>query len=207
LRVISNFTHLLAKRYRGQLDAKADQYIDFTVDASKRMQTLINDLLVFSRLKSNAKEFEKVDCSTVVKMALDNLRIAIDECGAVVTCDTLPVVDGDSSQLIQLFQNLIGNALKFRSEASPVISVTARLQNGDWLFAVTDNGIGLDTQFADRIFLIFQKLHIKEHYAGSGIGLAVCKAIVRRHGGRIGVESSPDNGTKFYFTIPKNKDE
>ncbi|CAN5178503.1 hypothetical protein BH10CYA1_BH10CYA1_60900 [soil metagenome] len=203
LRVISSYTQLLSKRYRGNLDEKADLFIDFITDASKRMQVLVNDLLVFSRLQTKAQEFKEVDCSSIVSMALANLKLAIDESAATITCDKLPVVMGDTSQLLQLFQNLVSNALKFQSrDSAPVIEISVRKEGNFWLFGVRDNGIGLDMQFADRIFVIFQRLQVKEDYPGSGIGLAVCKKIVQRHRGRIWPESSPGNGTTFYFTIP-----
>lgn len=201
LRVISNYTQLLAKRYRGKLDEKADQFIDFTVDASKRMQILINDLLVFSRLQTKAQEFRPVDCTKAMEMAIANLRVAIDESKATITYDNLPTLSGDPTQVLQLFQNLLGNALKFRSSEAPKIDIVTESQGDSWLFSVRDNGIGFDMQFADRIFVIFQRLHVKEEYSGSGIGLAVCKKIVERHGGRIWVESKPGYGSTFYLTI------
>jgi len=202
LRVISNYTQLLSKRYSGQLDEKADQFITFAVEASKRMQVLINDLLAYSRLQTKVRSVNAIDCKRVVQMALANLEILVSEAGATVNIDSLPTVEGDQSQLLQLFQNLIGNALKFRSKEAMVIDISARQEDGVWVFAVKDNGIGFNIEFEERIFLIFQRLHTKEEYSGSGIGLAVCKKIVSRHGGRIWAESELGKGSTFYFTFP-----
>ena len=202
LRVISNYTQLLSRRYKGQLDDKADMFIGFVVDAAKRMQDLINDLLAYSRLQTKAQNVGAVDCTQVVNMALANLEILLTETGATVLYDSLPTVEGDRSQLLQLFQNLISNALKFRSKDAVVIDISAREEDGSWIFAVRDNGIGFDIQFEERIFLIFQRLHTKEEYSGSGIGLAVCKKIVSRHGGRIWVESELGKGATFFFSFP-----
>jgi PAS domain S-box-containing protein len=202
LRVISNYTQLLAKRYQGQLDEKADKFIGFTVDAAKRMQDLINALLEYSRLQRNEIRSTSVDCSLVVEMALANLRIVIEETGATVTYDPLPKVEGDVTQLLQIFQNLIGNAIRFRSQAAPCVNITTKREGDLWLFKLRDNGIGIDMQFAERIFLIFQRLHAREDYPGSGIGLAICKKIVIRNGGTIWIESEPDKGTTFLFTLP-----
>jgi PAS domain S-box-containing protein len=202
LRVISNYTQLLAKRYKGQLDEKADKFIGFTVDAAKRMQDLINALLEYSRLQRNETPSTSVDCSQVVQMALANLGMIVEEQGAIVTYDALPKVEGDVTQLLQIFQNLIGNAIKFRSQNSPCINITATREGELWLFKLRDNGIGMDMQFAERIFLIFQRLHAREEYPGSGIGLAICKKIVVRNGGTIWIESELDKGTTFLFTLP-----
>jgi len=202
LRVISNYTQLLSKRYTGQLDDKADMFIAFAVDAAKRMQELINDLLAYSRLQTKAQNLSDVDCNQVVKRALANLEISLTETGAIVNYDALPTIKSDRTQLLQLFQNLINNSLKFRSSQPVVINITAREQNGEWLFAVQDNGIGFDMQFEERIFLIFQRLHRKEEYSGSGIGLAVCKKIVLKHGGRMWGESAIGQGATFFFTFP-----
>jgi signal transduction histidine kinase len=202
LRVVSNFSQLLANRYEGKLDEKADQFIEFIVDGSKRMQNLINDLLIYSRVQTTEQVFREVDSSHAVEMALANLKLAIEESGATIHCESLPTIEGDTSQLLQLFQNLLGNALKFRSKELPSIRISAAQRDNTWQFAVSDNGVGLDMQFADRIFLIFQRLHSRDMYPGSGIGLAVCKKIVQRHGGCIWVESELGQGSTFYFTIP-----
>ncbi len=205
LRVISNYTQLLAKRYTGRvLDESATEFIEFTVDATKRMQELINDLLLYSRVQTKGQEFEDVDCSVAVDCAVANLTLAIQESDAQIYCDRLPIIKGDSSQLIQLFQNLIGNAIKFRTDQSPQIRIAAKDTGNTWTLSVSDNGLGFDMKYASRIFIIFQRLHTKEMYAGSGIGLSVCKKIVERHGGRMWVESTPGKGSSFQFTLPKS---
>jgi PAS domain S-box-containing protein len=203
LRVISNYTQLLAKRYKGSLDSDADEFIDFTVDAAKRMQELINDLLLYSRVDTKGQEFEQVECSDILAMAVANLQVAIRENHALVHCDPLPIVKADSSQLIQLFQNLLSNAIKFRSEKPPEIRISVTDQGKFWQFTVHDNGLGFDMKHHERIFVIFQRLHTKEQYPGSGIGLAICKKIVERHQGRMWVDSLPGQGAEFHFTLPK----
>lgn len=203
LRVISNYTQLLAKRYSGTLDQDADDFIEFTVDATKRMQELINDLLLYSRVETRGREFIETDCELIVDMALANLRIAVEESGATVECDSLPKVAADTSQMVQLFQNLLSNAIKFRADRPLQIRITAKEHGPWWELSVSDNGQGFDMKYADRVFIIFQRLHTKEMYPGSGIGLAVCKKIVERHGGKISVESQPNVGTSFHFTLPK----
>jgi chemotaxis family two-component system sensor kinase Cph1 len=165
------------------------------------MQNLIQDLLEYSKI-GNRDHFEHVDCASLVQQALGNLRPTIEESRAEVVTEPLPMVTGDGHQLKQLFQNLIGNAIKFRNHAAPKVHVSARLDGDEWIFSIHDNGIGFDPQFADRIFVIFQRLHSKERYAGTGIGLAICKKIVERHNGRIWAESKPGEGATFYFTIP-----
>ncbi|MBF8285996.1 MAG: PAS sensor protein, partial [Anaerolineales bacterium] len=203
LRMVASYTQLLAKRYKGQLDADADEFIAYAVDGATRMQTLINDLLTYSRVGMRGKPFERAPTADVLGQALASLQVALQEQAALVTNDDLPVVVGDASQLVQLFQNLIGNAIKFRGEAPPRVHVSARDAGREWVFSVRDNGIGFSPQFAERIFVIFQRLHTKAEYPGTGIGLAICKKIVERHGGRIWVESQPGEGTTFYFTLPK----
>lgn len=202
LRVISNYTQLLAKRYQDHLDEDADEFVDFIVDATKRMQELINDLLLYSRVQTKGQAFRTTDCNETVKIAMSNLSLAIEESGATVTADHLPVVQADGSQMLQLFQNLISNAIKFRGEAAPKIHIAARRENNFWIFSISDNGLGIDMKYAERIFIIFQRLHNRETYSGSGIGLAICKKIAERHGGKIWIESEPGQGTTFYFTIP-----
>ncbi|MDR3613303.1 MAG: ATP-binding protein [Candidatus Obscuribacterales bacterium] len=206
LRVIATFSQLLSNRYKGRLDEKADRFIDFVVDAAKRMQDLINGLLVFSRIQSHIQEFGPLETAKALEMATANLQLAILETGAKVTMETLPIIKGDTPQFMQLFQNLLANALKFRSTEQPLIHVSANRQGDNWKFAVKDNGVGLEMQHAERIFVIFQRLHRKEDYPGSGLGLAVCRRIVNRHGGRIWAESVPGKGTTFYFTIPAMMD-
>lgn len=207
LRVITNYTQLLERRYRGQLDDNADDFIEFITDAASRMQVLINDLLVFSRVHTRGQEMRETDCNYVVKKAMDNLKLAIEENEATIVIETepLPAVLGDSTQLTQLFQNIIGNAIKFRSEVKPIIRISTEEGQEYWTFKIKDNGIGFEMQYAARIFVIFQRLHPKETYAGSGIGLAVCKKIVERHGGVIAVESEPGEGTTIEFTLKRTR--
>jgi PAS domain S-box-containing protein len=204
LRMVSSYTQLLARRYEGRLDSDADEFISYAVDGAERMQGLINDLLTYSRAGIRGGQLVPTPTEGALETARANLRKAIDECGAtvIVTSGELPVVMGDNTQLAQLFQNLIANAIKFRSEEEPRIEIAARRQDGDWLFSVRDNGIGVDARYAEKIFVIFQRLHGKKDYSGTGIGLAVCKKIVERHGGRIWVESQPEKGSTFYFTLP-----
>ena len=201
LRMVSSYTQLLARRYEGKLDATADKYIAYAVDGANRMQRLIEDLLAYSRVGTRARGFAAVDVAAVIEQALANLKAAIEKSGAVVTHGPLPVVVHDKLLLVQLFQNLIGNAIKFHVEA-PRIHVSAEQKGDEWVLAVRDNGIGIDPQYAERIFTIFQRLHTNEEYAGTGIGLAICKKIVERRGGRIWVESQPGRGSTFYFTVP-----
>jgi hypothetical protein len=201
LRTISSFTQLLAKRYQDKLDDKAREFINFAVDGCKRMQTLINDLLAFSRVGTQGKPLVPVSCDAVLDRVLKSLKLAIEDSGAVIKRDPLPVVLADEGQLGQLFQNLITNAVKFRSNDSPRIQISAERNGRDWKLLVRDNGIGIAPEQSDRIFVIFQRLHTKTQYPGTGIGLAMCKKIAERHGGRIWVEPSPEGGSIFYFTI------
>jgi PAS domain S-box-containing protein len=203
LRMITSYIQIIEEDYKGKLDADADEYIAFVVEGAKRMHTLVNDLLAYSRVGTRGEPFMPISLSSVLSAATANLEVAIEESHAVVTNDPLPTVAGDESQLIQLFQNLLGNAIKFRSDASPLIQIGVEKTNGDWKLSVRDNGIGIDMKYAERIFVVFQRLHAREEYPGTGIGLAVVKKIVERHGGRIWVESEPANGSTFYFTLPK----
>ena len=166
------------------------------------MQRLINDLLSYSRVSTQGDDFKPTDCAAVLDQTVANLGVAIEESGATVTRNGLPTVKGDATQLAQLLQNLVGNAIKFRGDRPPQVQVAAEVKDGEWMFSVQDNGIGIEPKHAERIFLIFQRLHGREKYSGTGIGLAVCKKIVERHGGRIWVESEPGQGSTFYFTIP-----
>ena len=208
LRMIASYTQLLERRYKDKLDADARQFISYAVDGAGRMQTLINDLLAYSRVGTRPKAFVRIDCGEVVKKALKNLEIAIEESKARITVTDLPQVAGDATQLTQLFQNLVGNAIKFRGDKPPVIHISALPEREGtaqvWHFSVRDEGIGIDPQYFERIFVIFQRLHTREEYPGTGIGLAVCKKIVERHGGRIWVESEAGRGSTFHFTIPKS---
>jgi PAS domain S-box-containing protein len=207
LRVISNYVQLIAKRYTGKvLDENGAEFIQFTVDAAKRMQELINDLLLYSRIDSRGQQFQDTEISMVVAAAIANLQVAVDESGANITVGTLPTVEADRSQLIQLFQNLIGNAIKFRSGKSSEIQISAAEEPDSWIFTVQDNGQGFEMKYAERIFVIFKRLHDREQYEGSGIGLAVTKKIVERHGGRIWAESIPGEGSSFHFSLPKSAD-
>jgi len=201
LRMVNSYMTLLEKRYSDKLDDDAAEFIGFAVDGAVRMQTLISDLLKYSRVDSKGKEFGSVDCNSILKAALENLTVAIDESGAEVTSSELPTVIGDSTQLIQLFQNLIGNAIKFRGDKTPQIGVEVRQCDTEWLFSVKDNGIGVKAEYYDKIFQVFQRLHSRDQYQGTGIGLAVCKKIVTRHGGEISVDSEPGAGTTFSFSI------
>lgn len=205
LRMVSSYCQLLQRRYHGKLDADADDFIEYAVDGAKRMQVLINDLLEYSRVGTHGKPFESTDCSKVLEKALDNLKVSIQDCNAKIVENKLPVAIADQTQLVQVFQNLIGNAMKFRKGNEPKIVIDSRKQNGEWVFSVKDDGIGIETEFADRIFVIFQRLHNRKEYSGTGIGLAICKKIIERHGGRIWVESAAGEGSTFYFTLPRRK--
>ena len=202
LRMISSYVQLLSRRYSGKLDTDADEFIAYAVEGTKRMQQLINDLLAYSRVGTRGKPPLPTSFERVFFAALANLKMAVEESGAIVTHDELPTVIADEMQMVQLFQNLIGNAIKFRSHESPQVHVSSRAEGDEWIFSVHDNGIGIDPQFFDRIFTIFQRLHGRNEYPGTGIGLTVSKKIVERHGGRIWLESEPGSGTTFYFTIP-----
>lgn len=205
LRMVASFLQLLARRYQGRLDADADEFIRIAVDGAHRMKTLIDGLLDYSRAGGKQQEFQPSNCTFILEEALTNLRLIIEESGAIVVHEPLPTLMVDANQLRQVFQNLIGNAIKFRGSACPTVHVTAKQQAESWTFCVRDNGIGIDTQFADRIFVAFQRLHTAKEYPGTGIGLAICKKIVERHGGRIWVESALGQGSAFYFTLPVMK--
>ncbi|MER7210848.1 ATP-binding protein [Streptosporangium sp. NPDC020072] len=209
LRKVASFTQMLEQRYGDQLDDRAKQYITFAVDGAKRMQLLINDLLDFSRVGRKGGEPAPVDADVPLQAALRNLAAPIEEAGATITSDDLPTVHGNRTQLVQLFQNLIGNAVKFRSEEPPVIHIGVRRAGDMWEFSCSDNGIGIESKYTDRIFLIFQRLHGRDVYAGTGIGLALCKKIVEYHGGRIWVESeAPEHpGTTFRWTLPPGESD
>jgi PAS domain S-box-containing protein len=203
LRMVSSYMGLIEGRYKGRLDADADDFIGYAVDGAKRMRMLINDLLEYSRVGTHGKTFGPVDCETLLNRVLDHVQLLIEDSGATITHDPLPTVIGDGAQLMRLFQNLINNSLKFKKDAPPLIHVSAEPCDRNWLFSVHDNGIGIDPQYADRIFVIFQRLHDREEYPGTGIGLAICKKIVERHGGHIRVQSEQGNGATFFFTIPR----
>lgn len=202
LRMVAIYTQLLAERYKGQLDANADKYIQYAVDGALRMQTLVQDLLTFSRVGRGGNHPKLTDCNEAVQAGLKNLQASILESGAQIHCEQLPSVLADSSLLAQVFQNLIGNAIKFRGPEPLVIRVAAERQGKEWIFSVADNGIGIAPEHAETIFVIFKRLHTCAEYPGSGIGLSICKKIVEQHGGRIWVESQGGKGTTFKFTLP-----
>lgn len=203
LRKVASFCQLLEKRYKGQLDERGDQYIEFAVDGAKRMQQLINDLLAFSRVGRFTSELQPIESEQVLSRALTSLAAAIEESDAeIVVHHPLPRVRGEVSLLAGVFQNLVGNALKFRGEERPRIEIAAARDDDDWTFSVTDNGIGIEPDYAERIFMIFQRLHPKDVYAGTGIGLAMCRKIVEYHGGRIWLDTESTEGTTFRFTLP-----
>jgi signal transduction histidine kinase len=202
LRMISSYTQLLAKKYKGQLDEKADIYINYAVDGASRMQTLINDLLEYSRVSTHGGNFEQFDCNGMINNVILYMKQRIDECGASVVVDHLPVISGDMSQIERVFMNLISNSLKYKGTQQPTIHISVVQQKNTWLFSVRDNGIGIDQKYKEKVFVIFQRLHSLTEYSGTGIGLAVCKRIVERHGGEIWFESEVGKGATFYFTIP-----
>ena len=202
LRMVAMYTQLLAERYKGKLDENADKYIRYAVDGALRMQTLVNDLLKFSRVGRKQEPMQETDCSLVVRIVIANLQSAIQESGAQIRYQDLPVLLADQSELVQLFQNLIGNAIKFRGNGRPKIRITAKKRKKEWLFSVEDNGIGIPSQHAEDVFVIFKRLHTREEYPGSGIGLAICKKIVEHNQGRIWVESEAGQGSTFRFTWP-----
>jgi PAS domain S-box-containing protein len=202
LRMVSSYTQLLARRYKGKLDADADEFIAFAVDGATRMQHLINDLLAYSRVTMKGREFKPVEAQAALGQVLANLTPAIEESQARVTYGPLPTIMADATQMQQLFQNLISNAIKFRREEPLCVHVSAEQGAGEWLFSVRDNGIGIETRYLERIFVIFQRLHSASDIPGTGIGLAICRRIVERHGGRLWVTSEPGKGSDFHFTIP-----
>jgi light-regulated signal transduction histidine kinase (bacteriophytochrome) len=207
LRMVASYVQLLERRYKGRLDAEADEFISFAVEGAKRMQTLIEDLLTISRVDTKARALQPVDCNDVAAMALAALRVAIEESGAQVHCGELPVVLGDPGQLAQLFQNLVANAIKFCRERPPQVDISAQREGRYWRIAVRDNGIGIAPEHGIRIFEMFQRLHAGHEYPGTGIGLAICKKIVERHGGAIAVAPWPQGGSVFTFTLAADEQE
>ncbi|MCX6353428.1 MAG: PAS domain S-box protein [Candidatus Aureabacteria bacterium] len=203
LRVMASYSELLGRRYKSKLDSDADDFIGFIVDAAKRMQKLIEDLLAYSRVGRVGKVLEEIDCNFIVDRIIKNMDPSIKNSSARITHDTLPIVAGNESNFFQLFQNLVGNAMKFHGAEPPRIHIGAVKKGREWLFSIKDNGIGIEPQYKDRIFIIFQRLHGKDQYPGTGIGLAICKKIVETGGGRIWVESEPGKGSTFYFTVPE----
>jgi light-regulated signal transduction histidine kinase (bacteriophytochrome) len=205
LRMVSSYTQLLAQKYEDQLDDKAKKFIGYAVDGAVRMQTLINDLLAYSRVSTQGKTLKTIDSHAALGAALRNLATTIEDNRAIVVNDDLPIVRADATQLSQLFQNLIGNAIKFQRADLPRIQISVCDLGSEWRFSVKDNGIGIEAKYAEKVFVIFQRLHTRQEYPGTGIGLAICKRIVERHGGRIWFESEPGTGSTFYFTLPKRK--
>jgi PAS domain S-box-containing protein len=207
LRMVASYTQLLSKRYKGKLDSDADEFIAFAVDGASRMQQLIQDLLAYSRVGTEGKDLVEVSGEEALRLALANLRGAIEESGALVTHDPLPAVLADQTQLIQLFQNLIGNAIKYGNSGVPTVHIAAaRTGAHKWMFSVRDNGLGIESRHFERIFGMFQRLHRREEFAGTGIGLAICKKIAERHGGTISVESEPGKGSIFRFALTDGQD-
>ncbi len=202
LRMVSSYTQLLARRYKGSLDKDADEFISYAVEGAQRMQALIQDLLTFSRVGTKGEPFEEFGATQAVEAALSNLHVAVKESQANVVVGDLPAVKADRGQFVQLFQNLIGNAIKFKGEGPPEVRVAAERRGHEWVFSVQDNGIGIDPAYLDRIFIVFQRLHTRKEYPGTGIGLAISKKIVARHGGRIWVESEEGKGSTFFFSLP-----
>ena len=207
LRMVASYTQLLEKRYKDKLDKDAKEFIQFAVDGALRMQTLINDLLSYSLVGARRKTVKPTDCHSVLDQVIANLSVTIEQNNVIITNDDLPTVMADASQMHELFKNLVSNAIKFRSEHAPRIHISAKQDRNKWLFSVQDNGFGIDPQYKDKIFLIFQRLHSKEEYPGTGIGLAICKRIVERHGGKIWVDSNVGKGSTFYFTLPLKREE
>jgi PAS domain S-box-containing protein len=204
LRMVASYTQLLAHRYKGRLDSDADEFIGYAVDGSNRMQRLIQDLLAYSRAGTKGKALREISSENALKDALTNLRATIEESRAVVTHDSLPAITTDGTQLAQVFQNLVGNAIKYRSAEAPHVHVSATENGGnEWIFSVRDNGLGIDPQYFERIFVLFQRLHGQTEFKGTGIGLAICKKMLERLGGRIWVESQPEKGSTFYFALPE----
>lgn len=204
--MVASYVQLIKQRYEGKLDPDADDFIEYAVDGANRMKRLINDLLTFSRVGTRGRPFETTRVSDVLRHVQDNLAMAIEEAGADIVVDPLPTIEADEAQLVQLFQNLLANAIKFRREGEhPRIRVSAAREGDDWIFRVEDNGIGIEDEYFDKIFIIFQRLHGKGDFPGTGIGLSVCKKIVERHGGRIWVESKPCEGSVFQFSLPTRR--
>ena len=208
LRAISGFTELLVKRYHGKIDEKADKYLDFITEGTLRMQQMIQDLLTYSRVQTQEHKYVLTNSNISLDLALSDLQVATKEHHAVITNDPLPSIYADQEQITKMFQNLIGNAIKFHKPGvAPHIHLAAKQDEKSWIFSVSDNGIGIDPQYSDRIFKIFQRLHTRDEYPGTGIGLAICKRITEQHGGTIWIESVPGSGSTLYFTIPKRKKE
>jgi light-regulated signal transduction histidine kinase (bacteriophytochrome) len=200
--MVSNFVKLLESRYKGKLDQSADEYIGFITEGTTRLHALVDSILTFSGVDRCAQTVQDVDCNVILKSVIASLQVSIDECGADVVYDSLPTVRADPAQVGQLFQNLIANSLKFRASAPPVVAIEAFASEGEWQIEIRDNGIGLEDQYANKIFDMFQRLHTRQQYPGTGVGLAICKKIVEKWGGKIWVKSRPGSGASFFFTVP-----
>ncbi|MCL3781300.1 PAS domain-containing protein [Prolixibacteraceae bacterium JC049] len=207
LRMVSSFTNLLQKKYNDVIDDKGKMYINYAVDGALRMQSLINDLLDFSRVSTRGKEFQECDCNLILGKAIANLKHSIEENTAIITNDELPLIKGDEIQLMRVFQNLISNGIKFKGNIPPAIHIGCQRKDKFYEFSISDNGIGINPKFKEKIFIIFQRLNTREEYPGTGIGLAICKRIINRHKGKIWVESELEQGSTFYFTLPVLKKE
>jgi light-regulated signal transduction histidine kinase (bacteriophytochrome) len=207
LRMVASYLQLLERRYADNLDDDGREFIEYAVDGALRMKRLINDLLMYSRVGTRCGQFVDVDCDHVFENVVTDLEVVIEETEALVTSDPLPHIWADETQFHQLLQNLIANAIKFHGEATPKVHISAEPDGEMWKFTVADNGIGIDPKFAARVFVIFQRLHGLDQFPGTGIGLAVCKKIVERHGGTISIDSMPGEGAKFRFTLPNTKEQ
>jgi two-component system CheB/CheR fusion protein len=207
LRMITSFLQLFRKKYQDQIDETAEQYLHFVMDGADRMKRLITDLLEYSRIGSNKGVAESIATAALLKEVQEVFVNRIAECEATIVCNNLPVIRGNKTQLFQLFQNLVGNALKYIGKEKPLVIVTGSEEENHFLFSVQDNGIGIKPMFFEKIFVLFQRLHHKHQYSGTGIGLSVCKKIVEKHGGKIWVTSEPDKGSTFYFTISKKLEQ
>nr|MBC8488336.1 GAF domain-containing protein [Bacteroidota bacterium] len=203
LRMVSSFTQLLKERYRDKLDESGNEFIAYTIDGAKRMQRMIDDLLSYSRVTTRGKKFETVDFNSAFYQAIDNLQLLIEENNVKITKDKLPTMDADESQIIRLFQNLLDNAIKFKNERTPVINIRTKKRSEEFIISINDNGVGIDPEYKNSVFQVFKRLNGKNKYSGTGIGLAICKRIVERHGGKIWLDSTLREGSTFYFSIPK----
>ncbi|HEX7468102.1 MAG TPA: ATP-binding protein, partial [Methanobacterium sp.] len=202
LRMVSSFTQLIQSRYLGKLDKEADEFIDFIVEGSRRMEILLDDLLSYSRITSAEGKYKEINLNSIIEECMFNLKLAIEENNAEITWDHLPTVFVNKTQMIHVFQNLIANAIKFRSSDTPKIHISAQIEENQLILSVSDNGIGIDLQYSERIFEVFQRLHRRDEYEGTGMGLFLTKKILERHNGHIWVESESGNGSTFYFTLP-----
>jgi light-regulated signal transduction histidine kinase (bacteriophytochrome) len=205
LRMVTTYVQMLDRRYADRLDDQAREYIGFAVEGSKRMYALVDDLLTYSRVETSEQPFGTVSMDQVMITALRDLREAVETSGATVTVQDLPEVHADFHHMVQVMENLLGNAIKFRRDEPPMVKVSAIMTGKEWVFSVMDNGIGIDKEYSDKVFQMFQRLHPRETFPGTGIGLAICKKVIERHGGRIWFESEPGVGTTFFFTLPAKK--